>query len=302
MSNISTQMKIALINTNKKSGVITLPDINEIPYRSMSFKDYYGSLNYDSTVTLSTSQGTLFENGLSSMTLNTKYDNVILYGDSIHNKWLTLNHLNNSGSLYYNSESIKSIDAPMFDLLNCCYNSNTGEVTLSWFPVSNADYYKVFGTNLKSKYLNLATKYDSIIKTRSLQYPFFNYDSGVLHSNTLTLSSNDVISYNFRNFYVFSYTSNNRSSFPKTELFWGGSLALFNAYKFELCAIPQVEYKNGSNFSNYTDIKFTNLYTNETLTLGSNVFNSPPYDGIQWLVPMFYDSALILSSNSNYCI
>lgn len=267
MSLLNTDTKIALINTTKKSGIISLPDINEITNRSISFKDYAGSLNYNSTLTISTTNGTYFENSLSSLVLNKAYDNLTLFGDSAHNKWITLNTLNNSGPVSYNQENVSFFPAPIIDTASSCYNSGDGTITISWLPVDGATGYKIFGRfGFHGQYVNKYGKFQENPLNRSLDL-FFTYDSGIITSNSFTFISPNIIKNN--NYYVYAYKDTIRSSPPITEILY------FYNIQMELWPVVQYEFSGCTNWGPFsssnsnTSLRLRNLYTNQSISFNN---------------------------------
>ena len=277
MSKLNVDTKIALINTTKKSGIISLPDINEITYRSISFKDYAGALNYNSTLTISTTNGTFFQDSLSSMVLNKPYDNLTLYGDSAHNKWITLNTLNNNTAVYYNQDQVSFFPAPVIDTANCCYDSS-GNITIAWLPVDGATSYKVLYRNTYHAYPNKYGKFQEIPLTRSL-VPMYTHDSGVITSNSFILTPPVNLQ---TNYFVYAYKDTIRSSSPLTQIFFK-----YNTFApiltMELWPCIQFEFSGCTNWLPFsigdsnTSVTIRNLYTNQSI-LFNNVdeYNDNP--------------------------
>ena len=85
---VSTPAEIVVIDSRTRSGTITLPVTNSIPYRVVSFKDQYGSFS-NSTLTLSTQIGESFDDGTTTKTFHTSYGFATLYATS--SKWMVMN-------------------------------------------------------------------------------------------------------------------------------------------------------------------------------------------------------------------
>lgn len=85
---ISSPAEVVVIDSRTKSGTITLPITNSIPYRVLSFKDQYGSFS-NSTLTLSTQLGESFDDGLTTKIFSNSYGYASLYATS--SKWLVMN-------------------------------------------------------------------------------------------------------------------------------------------------------------------------------------------------------------------
>ncbi len=85
---VSSPAEIVVIDSRTRSGTITLPVTNSIPYRVVSFKDQYGSFS-NSTLTLSTQIGESFDDGTTTKTFHTSYGFATLYATS--SKWMVMN-------------------------------------------------------------------------------------------------------------------------------------------------------------------------------------------------------------------
>jgi hypothetical protein len=85
---ISSPSEIVLIDSRTRSGTVTLPLTNSIPYRVVSFKDQYGSFS-NSTMTLSTQVGESFDDGTTTKTFSNAFTSMQLYATS--SKWMVLN-------------------------------------------------------------------------------------------------------------------------------------------------------------------------------------------------------------------
>ena len=85
---VSSSAEVVLIDSRTRQGTITLPLTNAIPFRTLNFKDQYGSFS-NSTFTLSTQVGESFDDGTSSKTLSNAFGFYSLYATS--SKWMVMN-------------------------------------------------------------------------------------------------------------------------------------------------------------------------------------------------------------------
>lgn len=85
---VSSPAEIVVIDSRTRSGTITLPLTNSIPYRVVSFKDQYGSFS-NSTLTLSTQVGESFDDGTTTKTFSNAFGFASLYATS--SKWMVMN-------------------------------------------------------------------------------------------------------------------------------------------------------------------------------------------------------------------
>ena len=85
---LSTFPEVVVTDTRFRPGLVILPRATDIPNRMISFKDVYGSFQ-NSTLTISTTAGNLFDDNTSSVTLSNNYSFYNLYAAST--KWLLLN-------------------------------------------------------------------------------------------------------------------------------------------------------------------------------------------------------------------
>ncbi len=85
---ISSPAEVVIIDSRTKSGTITLPLTNSIPYRILNFKDQYGTFS-NSTLTLSTQNGETFDDGATSKVFSNAFTYASLYATS--SKWMVLN-------------------------------------------------------------------------------------------------------------------------------------------------------------------------------------------------------------------
>ena len=85
---ISSPAEIVVVDSRTRSGTITLPNTNFIPYRVLSFKDQYGTFS-NSSLTLSTQLGESFDDGTTSKTFSNAFSYLNLY--AVSSKWLVMN-------------------------------------------------------------------------------------------------------------------------------------------------------------------------------------------------------------------
>ncbi len=85
---ISSPAEVVVIDSRTRSGIITLPLTNSIPYRILNFKDQYGTFS-NSTLTLSTQRNETFDDGTTSKVFSNAYTYASLY--AISSKWMILN-------------------------------------------------------------------------------------------------------------------------------------------------------------------------------------------------------------------
>ncbi len=85
---VSSPAEIVVIDSRTKSGTITLPTTNSIPYRVLTFKDQYGAFP-NSTMTLSTQLGESFDDGTTTKTFSNAFGYASLYATS--SKWMVMN-------------------------------------------------------------------------------------------------------------------------------------------------------------------------------------------------------------------
>ena len=114
-SNLYANTKITLINTSTQSGIITLPQTSDIPFRCVMFKDYTGYTNNNSTATLSTSGLDRFENGSNSIVLSNSGFSITLYANTYTNRWITINNLSLTGPSQGINMSLVPVLNPWYD-------------------------------------------------------------------------------------------------------------------------------------------------------------------------------------------
>jgi hypothetical protein len=85
---ISSPAEVVVIDSRTRSGTMTLPLTNAIPYRILNFKDQYGTFS-NSTFTLSTQVGEAFDDGTTSKTFSNAFSYLSLY--SVSSKWMVMN-------------------------------------------------------------------------------------------------------------------------------------------------------------------------------------------------------------------
>ena len=85
---LSSPAEIVLIDSRTRSGTVTLPLTNAIPYRVVSFKDQYGTFS-NSTFTISTQSGESFDDGTTTKVFSNAFSYLNLY--SISSKWMVMN-------------------------------------------------------------------------------------------------------------------------------------------------------------------------------------------------------------------
>ncbi len=85
---ISSPAEVVIIDSRTRSGTVTLPLTNSIPYRILNFKDQYGTFS-NSTLTLSTQNGETFDDGATSKVFSNAFTYASLYATS--SKWMVLN-------------------------------------------------------------------------------------------------------------------------------------------------------------------------------------------------------------------
>jgi hypothetical protein len=85
---VSSPAEIVVVDSRTRSGTITLPVTNSIPYRLLSFKDQYGTFS-NSTLTISTQLGESFDDGTTSKIFSNAYTYLNLY--AVSSKWLVMN-------------------------------------------------------------------------------------------------------------------------------------------------------------------------------------------------------------------
>ena len=160
------------------------------------------------------------------------------------------------------------LPAPEIDWLYTYYTGCNLYVQISWFPVTDATSYKVFGFSANGpsygqEYISVYAKNADLSRPRSLNGPMFTFDSGPL--SPVPCSYNATLNTGYKNyFYVFAYKNGIRSSFPTTYVID------FNQASVELWPVIQYEYHGGSNYSSFTDVTWRNLYTNQSLNVSSN--------------------------------
>jgi len=157
------------------------------------------------------------------------------------------------------------LPAPTIDWANTNYINDN--LIITWFPVPGATHYKVFRTEdtYPARYINKETTKATTILNHSLNFSFFDYDSGPVYD---TIFSHTQIPRSYRfNYFVFAYRHGVRSIFPPTQIFIKYSSS---SYIIELWPVQQVEYIGGSNFDNFTTATARNLYTNQSFVMSSN--------------------------------
>jgi hypothetical protein len=85
---VSTPAEVVVIDSRTRSGFITLPNTNSIPYRTINFKDQYGTFT-NSTLTLSTQVGESFDDGTTTKTFSNAFTALSLY--AVSSKWMVMN-------------------------------------------------------------------------------------------------------------------------------------------------------------------------------------------------------------------
>ena len=85
---ISSPAEIVVVDSRTRTGTITLPTTSSIPYRTLSFKDQYGTFS-NSSLTLSTQLGESFDDGTTSKIFSNAYSYLNLY--AVSSKWLVMN-------------------------------------------------------------------------------------------------------------------------------------------------------------------------------------------------------------------
>ena len=85
---ISSPAEIVVVDSRTRPGTITLPTTSSIPYRTLSFKDQYGTFS-NSSLTLSTQLGESFDDGTTSKIFSNAYSYLNLY--AVSSKWLVMN-------------------------------------------------------------------------------------------------------------------------------------------------------------------------------------------------------------------
>ncbi len=85
---VSSTAQVVVIDSRTRSGTITLPPVNSIPYRVLSFKDQYGTFS-NSTLTLSTQTGETFDDGTTTKTFSDAFTYITLYATP--SKWMVIN-------------------------------------------------------------------------------------------------------------------------------------------------------------------------------------------------------------------
>ncbi len=85
---ISSPAEVVIIDSRTRSGTVTLPLTNSIPYRILNFKDQYGTFS-NSTLTLTTQNNETFDDGTTSKVFSNAFTYASLY--AISSKWMVLN-------------------------------------------------------------------------------------------------------------------------------------------------------------------------------------------------------------------
>jgi hypothetical protein len=85
---VSSAAEVVVIDSRVRSGAMTLPVTNSIPFRVLNFKDQYGTFS-NSTFTLSTQVGESFDDGTTSKTFSNAFSYVSLY--AVSSKWMVMN-------------------------------------------------------------------------------------------------------------------------------------------------------------------------------------------------------------------
>jgi hypothetical protein len=162
-----------------------------------------------------------------------------------------------------------TLPAPTIDWANTVFDL-IGNLTITWLPVTNATYYKVFASSNYKVTLNKYVNKAAVPLNRSLTSNLFDNDSGPITSNSYFIPNG----YIEKNYYVFAYNNGVRSSFPTTQIYT-------NHPTLELWPVEQVEFHGGSNGSNCTTYTVRNLYNNKSVLLSSNTYGDSNYRNVQ---------------------
>jgi hypothetical protein len=161
---VSTSAEVVLIDSRTRQGTITLPLTNSIPYRTLNFKDQYGSFS-NSTFTLSTQVGETFDDGTTSKVLSNAYGFFSLY--AVSSKWMVLNGTQTV------SQTISSLNVDQL-------NFGTGAGWVQFGPVQ-ASIVSTIQVNTNDAYLNnVYVGTQSTINDIAFYGLFGNYNNTVL--------------------------------------------------------------------------------------------------------------------------
>jgi hypothetical protein len=161
---VSTSAEVVLIDSRTRQGTITLPTTNSIPYRTLNFKDQYGSFS-NSTFTLSTQVGESFDDGTTSKVLSNAFGFFSLY--ALSSKWMVMN-----GSQTV-SQTISSLNVDQI-------NFGTGAGWVQFGPLQ-ATVVSSIQVNTNDAYLNnVYVGTQSTINDIAFYGLFGNYNNTVL--------------------------------------------------------------------------------------------------------------------------
>ena len=85
---ISSPAEVVVIDSRTRSGTMTLPTTNSIPFRVLNFKDQYGTFS-NSTFTISTQVGESFDDGTTTKTFSNAFSYLSVY--AVSSKWMVMN-------------------------------------------------------------------------------------------------------------------------------------------------------------------------------------------------------------------
>lgn len=134
---VSSPSEIVIIDARTRSGTITLPLTNSIPYRVIQFKDQYGAFS-NSTLTLSTQTGETFDDGTTSKTFSNAFTYVSLYATST--RWMVMNATQTT------QQTISSLTVNQL-------NFGTGAGWIQFGPIQTP-ILSTIQTNIQSNYTN----------------------------------------------------------------------------------------------------------------------------------------------------
>ena len=200
---LSTFTEVLLADTRTRSGTVLLPPLSQIPYRMLTFKDVYGTFS-NSTLTLSTQAGNLFEDNTNTIILSNAYSFFNLYAAST--KWLLLdgtqtlvqsistlnvNSLNIGNGLgWLQLGPIQTVALSTTTIFtNSMYANGISSFNLSTAQLSVSSIIGVplvYTSSLVSTTLGLQTYISTFIDTRELASTVTNFISSTFFASQLT--------------------------------------------------------------------------------------------------------------------